>query len=510
MKLKKGLSWLACACVSVGGVSAANAVDYTMVDLGTLGGSASRGLDINNSGMVVGRSEIPGDASRHGFTHNGGINDVGVPIGASGSSLEAVNNFGMGAGYGTFPGGARNPMVYVGGVWTDLGTLGGNRGSASDISDSGWMTGQSENNLGRSHAFRSIGAGLEDLLPIAPNGESAGQGINNAGDVVGVTSVQTEENLMRCCIWFNGTNTAVDLGTLGGDWSGGHDVNNQGTIVGYAMVPGNARHAALWGGEDLVIIDLGHLGGADALANGINENGTIVGSSAVVDGGEFHAFAMPCGNAMMDIHPGAGWISSEAHDVNDNGVIAGLAVDNLGNSHAVIWVPQWDVSIASSNPPNGAIDARQPTDLDGTNPQGWDMLTLTFDGPACDLGPDAFSVSTSGGLTPNVMMTMGNGNDVTLYLDNQIPVGEWTDVEHDGSGSEVQLGYLPADVNGDGTSSPVDILAVIDSLNGVTPRPIYSSDADRSGIEAPPDILRVVDLLNGAGAFDSWNGQTLP
>jgi hypothetical protein len=76
----------------------------------------------------------------------------------------------------------------------------------------------------------------------------------------------------------------------------------------------------------------------------------------------------------------------------------------------------------------------------------------------------------------------------------------------------VCVGWLPADANGDGTSSPVDILAIIDNLNSrlEPPLEIWQCDINRSSLCEPSDILRLIDLLNGAGVYDSWNGQSLP
>ena len=67
-------------------------------------------------------------------------------------------------------------------------------------------------------------------------------------------------------------------------------------------------------------------------------------------------------------------------------------------------------------------------------------------------------------------------------------------------------------MNGDRTSGPLDILAIIDHLNGVTQPPLgdWSADVDHSGEHNSQDVLRVVDLLNGAGDFVIWNGVTLP
>ena len=66
--------------------------------------------------------------------------------------------------------------------------------------------------------------------------------------------------------------------------------------------------------------------------------------------------------------------------------------------------------------------------------------------------------------------------------------------------------YHPGDTNGNGTSTPDDILALIDSLNGTTPLPDERADIDRDGMQGPTDILRLIDVLNGAGEFEAWNG----
>lgn len=68
----------------------------------------------------------------------------------------------------------------------------------------------------------------------------------------------------------------------------------------------------------------------------------------------------------------------------------------------------------------------------------------------------------------------------------------------------------PGDVNGDGTTSPRGILALINSINGIKPRPLFSTDMDRNGELNPQDVLREIDLLNGAGAFEAWNFRSLP
>jgi len=117
---------------------------------------------------------------------------------------------------------------------------------------------------------------------------------------------------------------------------------------------------------------------------------------------------------------------------------------------------------------------------------------------------------------PNGIASVGydiNTGMVTLNLAHPLTPGEVTKIAYvSASGATVEVGTFiahPADVDGDGTAAPSDILAVIDALNMVTPLPDSQTDADRSGIAGPEDILRVIDLLNGAAAFDSWLDVTV-
>jgi hypothetical protein len=166
--------------------------------------------------------------------------------------------------------------------------------------------------------------------------------------------------------------------------------------------------------------------------------------------------------------------------------------------------------IAMSDPPDGAIDARQPSSPDGSGPVGWDAVSLVFSGDPAGLLPESFTIEAAGGKPPAIAGVVVAGQQVTVLFDRPISPGACTTLRHRTSGARVRLGYLPADSSADGSSGPLDILTLIDGLNGVTPLAEWSCNIDRAGACAPLDILRLVDLLNGADAFDSWNGADLP
>lgn len=171
------------------------------------------------------------------------------------------------------------------------------------------------------------------------------------------------------------------------------------------------------------------------------------------------------------------------------------------------------VSIVIADPPDGAIDARQPSEPDGSNPAGWESVELVFDGDTTGITGADFSVALDPpGEPPSIVDVVTDGTTAALTFDAIIPPGFWTVVTYAPSGSSVRLGYLPADANNDGLSNANDVLFLVDALNGVaTPVPAaYQTDVDRSGATNASDVLRVIDLLNGAGVYDPWLGATLP
>ncbi|NOT02636.1 MAG: hypothetical protein HOP29_18680 [Phycisphaerales bacterium] len=172
------------------------------------------------------------------------------------------------------------------------------------------------------------------------------------------------------------------------------------------------------------------------------------------------------------------------------------------------------LTITDSFPPDGAIDARQPHALsDASVRYGWDHVDITFDGDVSALGPEHFTVTVTSGAAPMVIDVIPIGCDqVRVVLDGPIPPGAWTTITYICTGQGICLGYLPADANNDAYAGPLDILKLIDNLNGVynPPMAIWQCDTDRSNVCAPSDILRLIDLLNGAGAFDPWLGVSLP
>lgn len=172
-----------------------------------------------------------------------------------------------------------------------------------------------------------------------------------------------------------------------------------------------------------------------------------------------------------------------------------------------------ETGIVDSIPAHNRVDARQPFPIQGGNAQGMQSFQFFFAFQAENLTAQDFLVSELGGdgIAPAISnFSHPTANSVQIILQTPLEPETWTSFTHLPSATNVRFGYLPADANGDGNASAVDILALIDSLNGVTPRPIESTDIDRSGVANPADILRLIDLLNGAGPYDPYLGHSLP
>lgn len=213
--------------------------------------------------------------------------------------------------------------------------------------------------------------------------------------------------------------------------------------------------------------------------------------------------------------PSGSLTSNPALDCNENGLVdACERVYRPSFEHDDDLLNECEPFIATW-PVDGSIVAHQPSELSGSVRYSLPPIRFTFPDPISEFDDRLFRVTTEPpGPHPFIAGATVDGRtvEITFVPPPAGPSGlqKWTTITHVPSGASVRIGYLPGDVNGDGRSSPLDVLALIDSLNGVSPRPLLSTDMDRSGVAQPADVLRLIDLLNGAFAFDVWNGAALP
>ena len=120
--------------------SRGSADNFTVTDLGTLGGTNdfSLGLAINNSGQVTGFSSLPGGGTYHAFLYSGGVMTDINPAGWSGSTAEGINDNGQIVGYGKSPCGGLHaflltPRTGMGGTRDGGGTTCGGSSSGGGV-----------------------------------------------------------------------------------------------------------------------------------------------------------------------------------------------------------------------------------------------------------------------------------------------------------------------------------------------------------------------------------------
>jgi hypothetical protein len=170
--------------------------------------------------------------------------------------------------------------------------------------------------------------------------------------------------------------------------------------------------------------------------------------------------------------------------------------------------------IVSSIPATNSVDARQPSNPAGgcVDAPGYSSIVVTHQNAATGVTPASYAVAVDpvGGPVPAITDVAVNGNDATLTLDQRIPTAKWTVITHIQSATSIRVGNLPGDVDNNKTASAVDILRLIDHLNGVQNYAMFQTDIDRSGVTTSADILRQIDLLNGAGCLDPWINVSLP
>jgi probable HAF family extracellular repeat protein len=348
---------------------------YTVIDLGTLGGTYSLAGGISNSGWVEGYSTLHDGDEHPSAWRNGAIIDLrtlGGPNGWAGWRPSDSGEIGGAAetstpdphgedycGYGTYL--ECRPFIWRDGRMTPLPTLGGNNGEVDGVNNLGRFGGGVENttidpSCVGSEGYYQVKAVLwemgeiHELPTLAGDSRSYALATNDVGQMAGASGNCSAYDI-HALLWQDGKVT--NLGSLGGKMSNAaNDINNLGQVVGYSDLRGDTTmHGFLWQ-KSTGMIDLGTLpGDVGSDADGINNKGQVVGGSWDASGNG-RAYLWQDG-VMTDLNtliPADSplYLIEASGTINDQGQIAGVAlVISTGETHAFLATPTteiWPVS----------------------------------------------------------------------------------------------------------------------------------------------------------------------
>ncbi len=157
--------------------------------------------------------------------------------------------------------------------------------------------------------------------------------INDEMVVAGTVQAQQDLRFTHAFRWTNNQMELLDA--LGGPYSIGLAINASGVIAGSAQAANGMRHAAVW--KDKQPQDLGLLGNGDySGAHDINDRGDVVGEGNIVPNGAPRAFLWHEGKMQqLSLLPGGTNCSAQA--LNNNGVIIGVCDFKSRLQHGVMW-----------------------------------------------------------------------------------------------------------------------------------------------------------------------------
>jgi probable HAF family extracellular repeat protein len=380
-------AWLVLAAMPANGQSqqGRGSLDHYVVHIlpSPLGGTMAQGTSINDLDQVAGFGTLSGDATMHALLWPGGHRaiDLGT-LGGPNSAIAWPNKNAHGVFAGISETNDANPLgeawscalaifpgqptgkICLGFRWHDghmeaLPPLpGGYNSFATGINGAAETVGWAENgvheptcNAPQVLQFEAVvwepNGSMRTLPPYAGDLDGAATAINDMGQVVGISGICSNAvggaSAQHMLLWQG--NTVTNLGSLGGQyWNTPMDINQVGDVTGFSDLPGDAQHlnfnAFLWtkahGIQNLLTLP----GDRISEGLGINDWDQVVGVS--IPSG--HGFIWQKG-VMTDLNTlipkNSKYLLLAAQDINDEGVITGVAQDKAtGATYAFIAEPE--------------------------------------------------------------------------------------------------------------------------------------------------------------------------
>ena len=207
------------------------------VPLTLLGGACSSAVGISNSGHVVGGACPAGQTLMHAYLYRkGNTLDLGTFGGVAASGTQ-VNRYDQIAGDYTPADGSSRAFFWHRGKWVDVGGLGGSFTYSYGMNSSATVSGQSDISntpdpvygIPPFHGFVWSAGTLTDVGSIFGSNFNYVFGINNAGVAAGSADLAGDTGA-HAILWNNGT--VQDLSPDGNISAGAVGINNFGQVVG--------------------------------------------------------------------------------------------------------------------------------------------------------------------------------------------------------------------------------------------------------------------------------------
>jgi probable HAF family extracellular repeat protein len=225
---------------------------------------------------------------------------------------------------GVISGGAKIPI--------GLGGALGNHVFPTFLNDNGLATGYENPSPGNFNGFVcKLLTGCEPVDPGGLGGNTFIDAINDSSQLV-ASSILSGVGTQRAMACTTGTNLhcqtgPFNMGTLGGDFSSGGDVNSDDLLVGQAATSGGQFHAfsclRMVGSCQGGMQDLGTLaGGTSSQATSVNDVGDIAGTAANASS-QSRAFLKLPGQPMKSLGTPPGSTQSFGYGLNDQAEIVG-------------------------------------------------------------------------------------------------------------------------------------------------------------------------------------------
>ncbi len=349
-------------CAAFALSACAGAQNYTVTDIGVLkGDNESNGFWLNNSGAVVGCADTANNegypctgtgAGQHAFywTKSGGLKDLGTLPGGNISGAIGLNDSGQVVGYSNVSTNPSQLYNFIAFEWTSSGGMvnlgelsGGNSSCAFEINSSGEIAGDSFVNASVVDAASWTNKKIKSLGSLPKGIFTAALDINDDGEMVGESVFSYTPFTSHGFRWTS-AGGMKDLGTLsGGNTSIANAINSSGIVVGQSNASKfmNAWHAVQWDANNK-IEDLGTIpGGTYSIAFGINDSGVVVGYGNLANNAA-HAMIWSASAGMQDLNnlipANSGWVLINANAINSLGQITGYGTKG-GHNHAFLLTP---------------------------------------------------------------------------------------------------------------------------------------------------------------------------